>query len=131
MVQELPSSIEEVIRADGRYPPEAYTFLHNALSCAVAEVYGDNQASPGQHHVTGRQLCEAARDHAIDKWGMLAMTVLARWNITETIDFGNMVYLLIEHDFMKKTDEDSLEDFRDVYDFDEAFGGAQEFDLAE
>lgn len=131
MVEELPSPIEEVIRADGHYPPEAYTFLHDALTRAVAQVHGDSQASPGQRHVSGRQLCEAVRDHAIDKWGMLAMTVLARWNVTETIDFGNMVYLLIEHDFMKKTEEDSLEDFRDVYDFDEAFGGAQEFDLAE
>ena len=131
MVQEPPSPIEEVIRADGRYPPEAYAFLHDALAHAVANVYGDKQAAPGQSHVTGRQFCEAIREFAIDKWGMLAMTVLARWKITETIDFGNMVYLLIEHDFMKKTNEDSLEDFRDVYNFDEAFGGAQEFDLAE
>ena len=33
-----------------------------------------------------------------------------------------MVYLLVENELMGKTEDDSLEDFRDVYDFDEAFG---------
>ncbi len=42
-----------------------------------------------------------------------------------------MVYLLIDHDFMKKTDEDSLEDFRDVFDFDKAFRSKGEFELKE
>ena len=32
---------------------------------------------------------------------------------------------------MKKTEEDSLEDFRDVFDFDEAFSHAGSFELAE
>jgi uncharacterized repeat protein (TIGR04138 family) len=62
---------------------------------------------------------------------MLARTVLRKWNIRETIDFGNMVYLLVEHEFMRKTDEDSLEDFRDVFDFDEAFAVGGEFELKE
>jgi uncharacterized repeat protein (TIGR04138 family) len=53
---------------------------------------------------------------------MMGRTVLARWNIRKSIDFGNMVYLMIANGFMHKTPEDSLEDFRDVYDFDEVFG---------
>ena len=58
---------------------------------------------------------------------MLARTVLARWNIRATADFGEMVYLLIANGAMSKTDEDSLEDFRDVYDFDEAFTPGETF----
>ena len=145
-------SIEDIIRADGRYPPEAFEFLlKEGLAHAVREVYDSpgRQGGEGSHgapigqakrsaipdgparHVTGRQLCLALRDEAIEKWGMLAAVVLAKWNIRSTLDFGNMVYLLIEHGMMQKTEEDSVEDFRDVFDFAEAFGAAPEFRFKE
>jgi len=76
--------------------------------------------------VTGQQLCLALRDLAKERWGLLAQTVLARWNIHSTLDFGNMVFLQIQSGHMGSTPEDSLEDFRDVYDFSEAFGTDQQ-----
>ncbi len=130
MVDEPEKSMEQVIREDGRYPPEAFGFLHEGLSRAVGEVYGESPP-PGQHHVSGSQLCESLRRLAIDKWGMLARAVLARWNIRRTIDFGQMVYLLVDNGFMRKTNEDSIEDFRDVYDFADAFELGEDFDLRE
>jgi len=123
-------SMDQVIREDGRYPPDAFGFLHEGLARAVSQVYGE-QAVTAQRHVSGAQLCHALRDLAIERWGMLARTVLAKWNIHATIDFGNMVYLLVESGLMRKTDEDSLEDFRDVFDFEKAFDVAEEFELKE
>ena len=131
MEGEPDKSMEQVILEDGRYPLEAFSFLHDGLSKAVREIYGEEARSEGQRHVTGRQLCEAMRDLAIERWGMLARTVLSKWHIHETIDFGNMVYLLVESGFMRKTDEDSIEDFRDVYDFDKAFRDYKTFELKE
>ena len=131
MVNQPERSMEEVIRTDGRYPLEAFAFLHDGLAQAVKDAFGEDVPEAGQRHVTGRQLCLTMRDLAIERWGRLARTVLDRWNIRATVDFGNMVYLLIEHDFMKKTDEDSLDDFRDVYDFSEAFHVSGEFELKE
>jgi len=130
MTDEPDRSMEEVIRADGRYPPDAFGFLHEGLNQAVRQVYGE-QGEPYQRHVSGPQLCEALRDLAIERWGMLARTVLASWGIRETVDFGNMVYLLVESRLMRKTDEDSLEDFRNVYDFAEAFPVTDEFEMKE
>ncbi|MHC4294867.1 MAG: Minf_1886 family protein [Planctomycetota bacterium] len=121
--------MEEVILADGRYPPEAYAFLHDGLSRAAKQVHGVAAPTSGEHHVTGQEICEAIRELAIERWGMMARTVLAKWNIRRTIDFGNMVYLMISHGFMHKTEEDSLEDFHDVYDFDEAFGPPSQFKM--
>lgn len=123
--------MEEVIREDGRYPPEAFGFLHDGLSRAVATAYGDEKRAEGQQHVSGSQLCCALRDLAVERWGMLAAAVLRKWNIHATIDFGHMVYLLIEHKFMRKTEEDSINDFADVFDFGEAFGQYQAFELKE
>jgi len=120
--------MEEVIAEDGRYPPEAYAFLHDGLAKAVKAVHG-RHGTP--RHVTGQELCHALRDLAIERWGHLAQTVLAKWNIHQTMDFGNMVYLLIDAGFMKKTEQDSMEDFRDVYAFEDAFADEGDFELKE
>lgn len=73
-------------------------------------------------HVTGQQLCLGLRDFAIRRYGMMAPAVLRAWNLRSTDDFGRIVFAMIEHGLMSKTADDSLEDFRSVYDFDEAFG---------
>ncbi len=131
MEHESEKQMEDVIRADGRYPMEAFAFLNEGLGRAVGEVHGEETAAGVQKHVTGKQLCEALAQVAVERWGLLARNVLAKWNIHATIDFGNMVYLLVEHDFMRKTEEDSLEDFRDVFDFDAAFAPGDSFELKE
>jgi len=137
MTERPTKTMDDVIRDDGRYPPEAFEFLHEGLAGAVKDVHGlplpetPDDETASQSHVTGRQLCFALRDLAKDRWGMLARVVLERWNIHGTIDFGNMVYLLIRYNYMRKTDDDSIEDFRAVYAFDDAFDGADHFELTE
>jgi uncharacterized repeat protein (TIGR04138 family) len=74
-------------------------------------------------HISGQQLCEGLRMYAIEQWGMMAGTVLRRWNLRATIDFGRIVFALVDGGLMHKTERDKLEDFRDVYDFDRAFDG--------
>jgi len=138
MAQLPDRKLLDVIRADGRYPPEAYAFLLNEVwPKAVREAHEKDPSRPAAPepaapmHLHGSEICLAAKDLAIEKWGMLAKIVLNKWNIRQTIDFGNMVYLLISHNMLSKTEEDSLEDFRNVYDFDEAFRQSAEFDLKE
>ena len=123
--------MEQVISDDGRYSPAAFVFLREGLAKAVKDIHGKDEPTSGQRHVSGQQLCLSLRDLAIERWGLLAKTVLVRWNVRETIDFGNMVYLMVNHGFMKKTDEDSLEDFRGVYKFGEAFAHRDNFELKE
>lgn len=74
------------------------------------------------HHVSGRQLCLGLRSLAIEKWGRLAGLVLRRWGVTETLDFGRIVFDMVQAGVLRTSEEDSLEDFRDVFAFDEAFG---------
>ena len=114
------------IAAETPYPPEAFVFVREGLHVAAVQVHGPepqmlNPALAGKRHVTGQQLCEGLRDLAIRRWGLLARTVLNSWNIRTTLDFGRIVYALIENDLMQKTEGDSLDDFRDVFDFDQAF----------
>jgi uncharacterized repeat protein (TIGR04138 family) len=51
----------------------------------------------------------------------MAKTVLEHWGLKETGDFGNMVFNMIKVGLLSKTEEDSIEDFRDVFDFQETF----------
>ena len=127
MSEKPEKKFEEVIRLDGRYPREAFAFLHDGLARAVKDVYGGEAGEEGPHHVTGRQLCRALCDEALERWGLMAPTVLGRWGIRETIDFGNMVYLLTDHGLMGKSDADSIDDFRNVYDFAGVFGPDEVF----
>lgn len=71
--------------------------------------------------LTGRELCEGLRDLAIQRYGLLARTVLRKWGILRTDDFGAIVYALIDRGDLHAGPNDSIDDFRAVYEFDEAF----------
>ena len=74
-------------------------------------------------HISGRDLCWALRDFALERWGLMAPVVLDSWNIRKTRDFGQIVFGFIDFDLMRKQDGDRVEDFDDVYSFTEAFTG--------
>src|SRR4051812_19176165 len=113
-------SLDEIVDAVGLYPREAYRFVQAGLAHTVEKIHAETEEGES-HHVTGQQLSEGLREFALLQWGMLARTVLRRWNITGTYDFGRIVFALVEHGHMAKTDEDTVEDFRNVYDFKSAF----------
>jgi len=121
MDTDIAEHLERAIRADGRYAPAAYDFLHRGLEYTTRWVYAA-ELPEGPRHVSGQQLCRGLRALALRMWGPLAQAVLNSWKIRTTRDFGEMVFLLIELGLMGKQDSDRVEDFDDVYDFDEAFG---------
>lgn len=106
-----------------KYPVDAFEFVTKGLAYTVDRIHGklDPKAPLKNRHVSGAQLCMGLRDYAIEQYGMLAKLVLNRWRITRSEDFGQIVFAMIDAKLMSKTDEDSLHDFVDVFDFDEAF----------
>lgn len=112
----------KILAAAGPYPIEAFTFVREGLSYTAGRVHGDDQAEPEMNrHVTGQQLCLGLRDFAIDRYGLLAPVVLEHWRIRRTDDFGRIVFSMIEAGLMTRTDDDTMEAFRAVFDFSEAF----------
>ena len=107
-----------------KYPIDAFLFVQRGLDFTVKRMHGQNAQSDGadeSRHVTGRDLCVGIRDYALEQYGLLAKTVLVRWNIQNCEDFGHIVFTMVDAQIMRKTDEDSIRDFMDVYDFNEAF----------
>ena len=111
-----------VLPQDGRYAPDAYFFLYEALAY-TQKLYdrhpdSDNEA---ERHVTGRELVEGIRLFAREQFGRLAPMVFRGWGIGATEDFGRMVFNLVEADMMSKTDTDTIQDFINVFDIGTAF----------
>lgn len=113
--------LQQVVEEVGLYPVEAFEFVQQGLSYTVQKLHGEVKDEKASRHVTGRDLCDGLREFALMNWGLLARTVLARWNVRKTIDFGRIVFALVDNGYMQKTDDDTLEDFRDVFEFKAAF----------
>ncbi len=124
----MPPALEQIVEEVGLYPIEAYEFIHSGLAYTVQKIHGQmkdpkalKKEEKKSYHVTGRDLSEGLREFALLRWGMLARTVLKRWNITRTDDFGRIVFSLVENGHMSKTENDTIEDFKNVFDFATAF----------
>jgi uncharacterized repeat protein (TIGR04138 family) len=117
----MPKDLPAVARST-KYPLDAFVFVQRGLDDTVRRVHGEPKpdADPA-NHVTGQQLSLGLRDFALLQYGLLARTVLRRWHINSTEDFGQIVFAMVEGGLMKKTAEDSVRDFSGVYDFEEAF----------
>lgn len=133
--------LRELTVQDPRYRVEAYYFIletldfartqlqmgHNAVSQSMPELAGaeeDDEADEPEEsssHITGQELCEALRIRATWMFGYMAKTVLNRWGIHTTDDVGEIVYNMVRNHKIRVTAEDSLEDFRGVYDFQTVF----------
>jgi uncharacterized repeat protein (TIGR04138 family) len=117
-------TLEQVVQECGRYPIEAFEFVRHGLNHTVHQIHGERRREGGVEkpcHVTGQQLSWGLRNYAIEKYGLLAKTVLNHWGIVRTNDFGRIVFAMVESKLMQKTDEDDIRDFHNVFDFIKAF----------
>lgn len=113
-------TIQTIATKDGRYDFQAFQFLYEALEVAVKST-GRGDQEGAARHVSGRELLDGIRQYGLKLFGPLAARVFRTWGIRETLDWGNMVFLLVENNLLNRQEEDTLDDFRDGYDFDSAF----------
>src|SRR2546421_8097732 len=112
-------ALDSIVASDPRYQREAYIFLRDSLDFTTKQqkkVKGTNV-----RHVAGPELLEGVRQYALKEFGPMVITVFSSWGIKSCEDVGHMVFNLIDAGIFGKTEEDSLEDFKNVYDFEEAF----------
>ena len=114
----FPEAIARICARDGRYAPEAFAFLNDGLVKTLKRVQEKEKKS---RQISGAELADGLRAYALEQYGPLALTVLGRWGVRTTRDFGEIVFLLLEAGLLGKTDDDKVEDFDHVYDFETAF----------
>ncbi|MEP6937984.1 MAG: Minf_1886 family protein [Chthoniobacterales bacterium] len=112
-------ALDSIVTSDPRYQREAYIFLRDALDYTTKQQKKSKGASV--RHVSGPELLEGVRKYALKEFGPMVVTVLSFWGIKKTEDVGHMVFNLIGAGIFGKTEEDSIEDFKNIFDFNEAF----------
>lgn len=117
----MKKQIEQLARDDGRYAPEALKFVYESLTYAAKNI------TDKPEHLTGPELCEGIRELALQKYGRLAKLVLNSWGVKNTRDLGEIVYLMIENKWMSAQPTDNIDDFNNVFDFEEKFKKQFEF----
>ena len=116
------------VAAETRYPLDAFIFVQRGLDYTVRQEHGeiDNEQELDademqSRHVDGAALCWGLRDFAIQQYGLMARTVLKRWQIYSCKDFGCIVFAMVDAGLMHTTDDDSIDDFVRVFNFADAF----------
>ena len=120
----------EAVRST-KYPLDAFLFVQRGLDHTVRSIHGEpddedealllEDPTESNRHVSGAQLCHGLREYALSQYGLMAATVLRSWGIHRCDDFGKIVFAMVDGGLMHKTHEDTIEDFIDVFSFDEAF----------
>lgn len=111
---DLIRTVESIALRKGVFRPEAYFFVLQTLEAAMA-------AQEERRHISGEDLLFFIRDNGQDRYGPMTGDVFNSWGVRSTLDFGRIVFHLVEGDLLSKRDEDSLADFLDKFDFEEAF----------
>ena len=112
-------ALDSIVASDTRYHRDAYVFLRDALDFTTKQQKKAKGATV--RHVAGPELLEGVRQYALKEFGPMVMTVFSYWGVKKCEDIGHMVFNLIGAGIFGKTDQDSMEDFKSVYSFDEAF----------
>jgi uncharacterized repeat protein (TIGR04138 family) len=112
-------ALDQILRADKRYDRDAYLFVREGLDFTLRRLKKATRGQP--RHVRGQELLHGLREYALEQFGPLAKTVLEHWGVRRCEDFGEIVFNMVDKAILGKSDEDSREDFKGGYDFDEAF----------
>jgi len=119
---EFSEIVDLICKEDDRFDRKAYTFVRLALDSTVKDLKKKQpERTQKSQHVSGAELLQGIRAHALEQYGPLAKTVLNAWGVKRCSDFGDIVFNLIEYNVFSKTENDRREDFADIYDFEEAF----------
>ena len=114
-MKDAREKIRELAEREVTYDEKAYVFVLLAVERVVESLSGPPR------HISGAELLEGIVDYARDKYGPMAKEVFNFWGVEKSVDFGRIVFLLVDAGLLMKTDRDSLEDFRDKLDFEEIF----------
>ena len=114
--------LQGIIEKDKRYSIQAYQFIFEALDYTASRLGKKfNSSKEEDRHVTGQELSEGIKQCALERFGFMARKVFEQWGIMKSQDFGEIVFNLVESGLMGKTETDTREDFKDIYDFKQEF----------
>jgi len=99
---------------ESRFDEKAFLFVLAAIEFC-------QQRLTERRHLSGRELALGCRDLALERYGVLARSVLEHWGLTSSASIGEVVFALVDVGLLSAQPTDSAADFLEVFDFHEAF----------
>lgn len=99
---------------EGRYKEDAYFFVMSSLGRVMERL-------DQPRHITGQELLKGIQEEAEDQFGPMAQAVFTHWGIKNSLDFGLIVFNMVQEGILSKTEHDKLEDFKDSVFFQNLF----------
>jgi len=112
-------AVERILAEDPRYHRDVYGFVRDALDYTVKQQKKNKEGV--SRHVTPGQLLDGIRQFALKEFGPMVPTVFGYWDVRSCEDLGHIVFNMIRKEILGKNETDTIEQFRDGYDFHEAF----------
>jgi uncharacterized repeat protein (TIGR04138 family) len=116
---QLESAIATITESDHRFDAGAFFLVREALDFTVERLAAESSGE--KRHVTGPELLNGFRDYTLKEYGPMAATLLEQWGMKSCRDIGEIVFLFIEHGVFGKQDSDSIDDFQEIYQFEDVF----------
>jgi uncharacterized repeat protein (TIGR04138 family) len=114
-------ALEAAAAREPHYSIEAYMFVCEAVN------YTSRRLGK-RRDVRGRELLDGLCDLALERYGYMAHLVFEHWGVTRTDDFGEIVFNLVDVGLLRRTEQDSKEDFHDVFDLRQTLRERYEID---
>ncbi len=113
------AAVKKIRLTETRFSLPAYEFVRRSLDHALQRLGRTGQKKPA--HVRGEELLESFRALALREFGPMAKTVLNDWGISTCTEVGEVVFQLVQHGILGKSETDKIDDFQELYTFQEAF----------
>lgn len=112
-------TVEEIVKTDPRYTTEAYEFVSEAVVYTAQKLERNPHST--NRHISGHELLDGIRQYAIEQFGPMAGEILKSWGINDSISIGNIVFNMVNKKLLGANSNDSINDFKEGFDFEEAF----------
>ena len=111
---QIKEVVREIIQKDRRYAEDSYYFINEAVH--FASEYFSKPEFGQDRHLSGGELSEAIKEFTLSEFGSMSWAVLKNWGVYSTLDFGHIVFNLIDAEVLHASPSDRLADFDEVFD---------------
>ena len=116
--EKFTTAVARIVNTDPRYAPEAYSFISDAVLFTARKLESDTR---NKRHITGKELLIGIKEFAMEQFGPIAPEVLRYWGLSDSMAIGHVVFNMVNNQLLGKSQEDTIDDFRNGFDFDSEF----------
>lgn len=120
--REWDAALSRIRKKDDRFKTPVYFFVIDALGRAVSMLQEVK-------HLSAKELVDGFVTLVFERYGVLAGLVVVEWGISSTDDIGSIVSHLIDEGILLKRDEDSIEDFNNIFDLEEILNNPDNYSI--